>query len=618
MALIAGCQIKNHKISSVEIENRLRNFSIFADDDLTNYNNLVIATPFGYLLRKYRNNYPIYPGLYNDRDGNALLTLGFFSSPVTSVSAQQLERHEGEFVVVLAEQSGRLHIVNDRFGSRPFYILDNGDGVFFSSNLAFLLELVGGKHEADVLGWFHVFSYGHTFGDQTTFKNVKRLPPATHTTVSPNGLLEQRSYWRLEYNPASDLNSASYSKEVFEAFGEGAALRSRLVGKGVVALSGGLDSRLVAAALPNDVEFSAFTFVNSARGNSSADTEVAAQVAQILGLQHRIDAIPTQEYSTIAEDVIRLTGGMRPLHHSATVMPYVREMQRCGVNFLLGGGPGDVSAGSKIPSVKYLDASQKNECIREFCRDLACGAEYLRFLFRDEIIKEYQSDIYPSLLESFGDIAGHTAAHKVTAWEMLNRWPAFTFTSVMHNHPEVSEAFCHLDYKYTDLMLRLPAEWLYQRNFYGLMIYNSLPKLRHIPYANTGRPLCGQLQHFAFNLGVKSRTVSFVGQLARRVVPQKIKRLLKPIPKGTPGFHYYLYKNDQRLFADIRECLHSSTDLKRILDTDKCLRFLNDFKDDALDALPYDSQTELIGSLATMCFSFKGMNGRHLPLLKGF
>ena len=446
MALIAGCQIKSGNISFPEIENTLRKFHILSDDDLDNYDNLVIETQFGYLLRKYKKDYPIQSMPYDDK-GNTLLTLGFICSPETFSSPEELERCEGEFVVILSEPSGKLHIVNDRFGSRPFYISESPNGIYFSSNLAFLLDLVGGNHEPDILGWFHMFSYGHTYGSRTTFKDFKRLLPATHIVISPNAILEQKRYWRLEYTPTAGLDPVSYSQEVFEAFKKGATLRSRVVGRGVVALSGGLDSRLVAAALPHDVEFSAFTFINSSDGTSSPDTEVAAEVSRVLGLKHQIDPIPTQEYSEIGKDVIRLTGGMRPLHHSATVMPYIREMKRCGVNFLLGGGPGDVSAGSKIPSIQYLDPSRTNDCVRDFCRDLAGGAEYLSLLFRQEIVKDYQREVYRSLVESFADIGGPTAAHKVTAWELLNRWPAFTFTSVMHNHPDVSEAFCHLDYK---------------------------------------------------------------------------------------------------------------------------------------------------------------------------
>ena len=124
-----------------------------------------------------------------------------------------------------------------------------------------------------------------------------------------------------------------------------------------------------------------------------------------------------------------------------------------------------------------FDPSRTNDCVRDFAGIWPGELECLSLLFRQEIVKDYQREVYRSLVDSFADIGGPTAAHKVTAWELLNRWPAFTFTSVMHNHPDVSEAFCTWTTEYSDLMFKLPADWLYQRNFYSVMIYNCLPNL---------------------------------------------------------------------------------------------------------------------------------------------
>jgi hypothetical protein len=232
---------------------------------------------------------------------------------------------------------------------------------------------------------------------------------------------------------------------------------------------------------------------------------------------------------------------------------------------------------------------------------------YLSRFFQKELVKTYQREVYRSLLESFDEIVGPTAAHKVTAWEMLNRWPGFTFTSVFHNHPDVAEAFCHLEYRYMEMMLKLPAEWLYQRNFYSLMIHNCLPKLRHIAYANTGQPLSGELQHFEYHENSKARAMHCVAKLARSVLPSKVKRLLRPIQKGAAPFQYYLYKHDDRLLGEMRECLKSLSRLREILDANKCLQFLEDFNGDKSMGIPYDRQTELIGGLATMCLTFRLM-----------
>ena len=328
-------------------------------------------------------------------------------------------------------------------------------------------------------------------------------------------------------------------------------------------------------------------------------------ICSLLGLPHRIELIPRQEYSIVANNTVWLTGGMKPLHHSAIVMAYIQDLKRHGLNFLVGGGPGDVIAGFKIPSVSYLDARKKDKYIRGFCRRLASDTEYLSLLFRQEIVTHYQREVYCSLLESFANIRGPTAAHRVTAWELLNRWPAFTFTSVFHNHPDVSEVFCHLDYKFVDMMLKLPAEWLYQRNFYSFMIYNCLPQLRHIAYANTGRPLAGEIQHFDYDQDLRTHIVDFTYQVARKVILRKLKRLLKPIPRASPPLYWYLYQEDKKLLEDMKECLHSLPALREIMDADKCLRFLNGFSAGNMKGLSYGKQTELIGALATMCLCFK-------------
>ena len=315
MSLIAGYLARNRKASRAWIERFLQSYTILAEDELSDYENLVIETQCGYLIQKIKKIYPVQNKPYTDVNGNTVLILGFLSSTKRVLSPKHLEESEGEFIAVYSEACGTVHIINDRFGSRPCYVLRKSDGVCFSSNLAFVLGLAGGKHRADVLGWFHMFSYGHTFGSRTTFSDVKRLPPGTHLVIAPDGTMDERRYWRLKYKPVAGLDPISHSTEVFEAFKASAATKSRVVGKGVIALSGGLDSRLVAAALPEDVDFSAFTFVNSGEASSTLDTKVADQVATVLGLEHHIQKIPRQEYSAVANDVIRLTGGMRPFHH---------------------------------------------------------------------------------------------------------------------------------------------------------------------------------------------------------------------------------------------------------------------------------------------------------------
>jgi hypothetical protein len=246
------------------------------------------------------------------------------------------------------------------------------------------------------------------------------------------------------------------------------------------------------------------------------------------------------------------------------------------------------------------------------------SSDVLALLFHGDIVQQYARDLHHSLVESFEHITGPTAAHRLTAWDMIHRQPAFTFTSVIHNHPEVTEAFCHLDYKYCDLMLKLPADWIFRKNFYAFMIYNNLPQLRHIIYANTGKVLSGELTHINYNQDLLRRVMSFIPNVSRKVVHRNhfsrtlVRRIRsKPTIAAPPSFEYSLFQNDERLLTEIAECLGSYTSLQEVLDAKKCLRFLDNFKAGHLQAQSYGQQTALLGSLATMCLSFRHLNLSH-------
>ena len=63
----------------------------------------------------------------------------------------------------------------------------------------------------------------------------------------------------------------------------------------------------------------------------------------------------------------------------------------------------------------------------------------------------------------------------------------------------------------------------------------------------------------------------------------------------------YLARKDKLAFALLEEKVKSYS-IKEVLDTKKCIHFLENFKAGNLQ------ETELLGSLATMCLSFKYLN----------
>ena len=242
---------------------------------------------------------------------------------------------------------------------------------------------------------------------------------------------------------------------------------------------------------------------------------------------------------------------------------------------------------------------------------------YLENVFRKDILKQFYSATVDSFYNSFREIKSKTAAHKVTAWSLLNRWPAFTFTTPLHDHPDIAESFCHLDYRFCDLMLRLPAEWLYAKNFYNYMTYQNLVELRDVMNANDGKTLSGTMINYqwippswfmSFKKMAKERIKRF------RAVWQVLELMKKPdidvtsaqISRSSPpGFLYTIFKEDKKLFLDLEDLLHSIPDLKYILDIDKTLNFLKSFKNQEPVTGSFDRDTDLLGKLSAFCYSYK-------------
>jgi len=620
MSLIGGHFSTDGKLATAVLEERVADHSILASDRVEDYDNEVIETEFGHVISKYKKGYAHRLPTVADGQGNVLMVSGYLFPPVpdgpdqcarlldlcVETGGSAIEASEGEFVCVFVDgRSGTLHIVNDRFGACPFFTLQVDKRTYFSSNLAFLCCLASGRREPDVLGCLQIFSYGHTLGTRTHMQGVKRLLPASHMTCSRGGIL-QKQYWHLRHQVEDHLNPEAFADELFDAFKRGTDRRTRMLSGGIIALSGGVDSRLMAGAVPKDAPFSAFTYVDSVDTTDTPEVRAAAQVAKALHLEHRIERFPQQALSSIASEITSLAGGLVPLHHPSQVMQCIAAMKDTP-GCMLAARPGGSLAGSIIPSPIYLDPARTSQCMRSFCRNRKCGqghaAALLGLVFRQDILKAHYAQLDECLLETLGTLEGPTAGHVVTAWSMVYRQPAFSFASPVYSHPDVTEVTPHLCYEYVDLMLRLPAQWIYKKNFYNYMVYRCLPDLRHVAYSNTGRPLPGRVQDVPLADGEYwpgYRLYLGMRDVVRRAVPA----WLIPSPSWI-AFHYRLWRENEDMLDTTADIINSRSSLRTIFDVDRCNVFLDDFRSGRIHCGGPTDDAELVGALATICNVFE-------------
>jgi Asparagine synthase/Glutamine amidotransferase domain len=540
-------------------------------------------------------------GIYRHKTrGEQKLPAEAFSPDFCSSNGAGLENLEGEYVAVAYCQGDRsLHIVNDRFAARPFYYTYRNETLYFCSSLSFLIKLARIPALLDPLGCLSTGACGHLLSDLSIVKDVTKLPPASHL-IAREGKITRKRYWKLKREVDQQLDACKHAQRMYVAFEDSMLWRCALSDSGLIALSGGMDSRLLAAVASKHAGYRAFTFVDSDTAMHTMETECASQVASRLGIPHDIRRLNIDNLAHDVRDVSLLVDGSVPIHHPLKVLSMIRASADAG-KYLMGGAPGDVSAGSKIPGLEYLDPEKKEALTTTFREDRISPRSVLSEYFRPNVLDEYYPKLESLVSETLGSYDVSTAAERVTLWSIEHRWPHFQFTSPIHNHPVVSESSPFLGYEYNNCLLEVPAEWLYQRNFYFFMIYQSLPHLRDIAYANTGKPLDGRLREFRYRPNIALRAA----RQARRQIGTLRSLITKEKAKAGPEvvrYEGHILRSDPRIFEEVRAILENSHPLAEIYDIQKCLSQLDKFEHNGdLGPMPNRS-LEVLGALISQAY----------------
>ena len=209
-----------------------------------------------------------------------------------------LSTTDGEFIIyALNKKNKDFIVVNDVLGRLPLYYYYNDDytKIIISREMQIVSSLIGdhgliknsNSNRLDRVAIAQYLLFGFILGSRTLLTNVYRLKPATLIRIySQNTKLTISCLYTFNFDNkryASDDIKSNVDKLVL-LFTEACKNRAASKGKNnIVSLSGGFDSRCVAACLfENKVPFSAVTYVQPGWApavGSSSEVEVAKQLA---------------------------------------------------------------------------------------------------------------------------------------------------------------------------------------------------------------------------------------------------------------------------------------------------------------------------------------------------
>ena len=256
-----------------------------------------------------------------------------------------LLRTDGDFLLVLVHKAdGGIIVINDVFGRLPTYIHLRDGCLILSRDLRRVTQVLGAA-DFDRMALAQYLLLGFPLGNRSWFAGIKSLEPGSLVRIAPTDSslqITRLHAFNLEGEEHSNRSSTENARNLASRFREACLLRATGGGTSVVSLSGGLDSRAVAAGLRREeIPFTAATFLDSQQTNA-ADVQVAARVAEALGVEWQLFR-PRPPQGRDLVQLLDLKSGANNLRMSFILQFFHQLMEKFGpgITYFTGDGGGD-------------------------------------------------------------------------------------------------------------------------------------------------------------------------------------------------------------------------------------------------------------------------------------
>jgi len=225
-----------------------------------------------------------------------------------------LSKIDGCFTAILYDKN-ELKLISDRYGMKSLYLWNDGYHFAWVSELKALLALECFNPEINTQAIECFMDLGYFIGNMTWFNNVKLINAASIITYSlrERKIIEEKRYWKWSKIKPIDI---SFNKAVVILGNLLQNAVKKRVKKGEnlgISLSGGLDSRMILAAINQIDDLSVKCFTFGKRG--CLDIEIAKKVSSINKNYHKIFELNENNWMNERLHQIWRSDGMKTLLH---------------------------------------------------------------------------------------------------------------------------------------------------------------------------------------------------------------------------------------------------------------------------------------------------------------
>lgn len=505
------------------------------------------------------------------------------------IIADWLLETDGDFVLyVIDKRTNNFFLINDLLGRLPLYYYLNKDSELIVSREIRLMSILkkGGYIDGitfDAHGIAQFLLFSHTLGRRTLFQNISRLGPATLLIVYNNmPRVEIHSIYvfnfenRVYSNNSIERNVQSLVRLFFEACKN----RVDQNAENLISLSGGLDSRAIAAVLwENKIKCFAVTSPEPnwkpVSGNSS-ETEIAEKLANKFDIECQKYDIMRPKASDISM-LLKSKNGLVYLAHSflPRFLGQIKQNHKSGpINFFTGHG-GDVSFTNLSFDIKDVDRCVKG-IIRVKGRYSVETVAALTNLGEAEIMHEIRD-----LLYSYPE---QSASSKLVHFLFFENNVKFSFEIEDVNRFYFWSVAPFYSVPFFNYIFNCPDKSKEKLNLYREFLIKVSPVAAAIPISNWGCSIMSK----------RFKVLQYILYLLFKY--PKLRKFIKKVYDKRA----YSYNANSKIIQCIREQVKSCNEITKFLSLDRTEKVLNNstqYSHEAIDNL--FTITSLIGE--NMC-----------------
>jgi asparagine synthase (glutamine-hydrolysing) len=201
--------------------------------------------------------------------------------------------------LLIDKRQGKTFLFNDRYGSQRIYFHEASDGFYFASEAKALLRILPELRKFDAEGVAQFLALGCTLDQRTLFRGIETLPGGA-LWIFENGKWSREKYFSpesWEWQPM--LSDKDFENKFQQTFKRVLPRYFESESKIGIALTGGLDTRMIMACRPrDDRNQTSYTF--SGVNGETMDDRIAGRVAAACGVEHQLLRLQPDFFSDFA------------------------------------------------------------------------------------------------------------------------------------------------------------------------------------------------------------------------------------------------------------------------------------------------------------------------------